>query len=377
MGAKFSRRTIDEIREDVNRAVMLDHFLTAEGIGTAGTFKEAHRKARGLLDTIASEGEPAESEDITDCDDERMKWFSSWFKDKPNLEDSILHLLSWRLSDARSCFLGDANSLLLPAAFFTEALLSIKDAFPEITRFTIYGRTRSAAKKKIEELGAFAKAGLHRIHFGIESGSDRVLGFMRKGETAEEHIEACAKTRASGLSPSVYIMPGLGGTAWSNEHALETARVLSEARPDFVRLRSLEIFPGTGLSEAVQRGEFVETSEEQVVREIKTIIANTDGEMTIMSDSASNLLNVNGRLPHDRRNMLSVIDSYLSLSSGEKLSFSLSSRLQSFMGQYGGVTPDILSALRPYLTDEGIDTERMPEEEIEKVVRLIRSKLMP
>jgi len=26
MGAKFSRRTIDEIREDVNRAVMLDHF---------------------------------------------------------------------------------------------------------------------------------------------------------------------------------------------------------------------------------------------------------------------------------------------------------------------------------------------------------------
>jgi hypothetical protein len=56
MGAKFSRRTIDEIREDVNRAVMLDHFLTAEGIGTAGTFKEAHRKARGLLDTIASEG---------------------------------------------------------------------------------------------------------------------------------------------------------------------------------------------------------------------------------------------------------------------------------------------------------------------------------
>jgi len=75
--------------------------------------------------------------------------------------------------------------------------------------------------------------------------------------------------------------------------------------------------------------------------------------------------------------MLSVIDSYLSLSDREKLSFSLSSRLQSFMGQYGGVTQDILSALSPHLTDEGIDTERMPEEEIEKVIRLIRSKLMP
>ena len=370
---------MDEIKEDVRRAVVLDRFLTEEGIATAGTFEEAYRKARGLLDRVAPGEQPAEKEgvDAAGGDDERMKWFSSWFKDKADLEDSVLHLLSWRLSGSRSCFLGDANSLLLPVSFFTEALLSIREAFPEITRFTIYGRTRSAAKKKTGELEAFARAGLHRIHFGIESGSDRVLIFMRKGETANEHIEACRKTRDSGLSPSVYVMPGLGGAAWSDEHALETARVLSLARPEFVRLRTLEIFPKTGLSEAIRTGDFVETPEEQVVREIRTIIANTDGETTIMSDSASNLLSVNGRLPHERNRMLSLIDDYLSLSRRGKLSFSLSSRLQSFMGQYGGVTPDILSALRPYLTDEGIDTERMPEEEIEKVIRLIRSKLMP
>ena len=377
MGARFSRRSIDEIKEDVRRAVILDRFLAREGITTASTFEAAYGKARGLISKVAPSEPAPKKEGVSDADDERIQWFSSWFKDAPTLEESILNLLSWRLEGAGTCFLGDANSLSLPARFFTEALLSIRDAFPKITRFTIYGRTRSAAKKKIGELEAFAKAGLHRVHFGLESGSDRVLSFMQKGETAHDHIEACKKTRDAGLSPSVYIMPGLGGKAWSEEHASATASTLSEARPDFVRLRSLEVFPATGLSEAERRGEFVEASEEQVVAEIRTIIADTDGEMTIMSDSASNLLNVNGRLPENRKAMLSVIDAYLSLSGKEKLSFSLSSRLQSFVGQYGGITPDILSALSPYLTNGGIDTERIPERDMERIIRLIRSKLMP
>jgi hypothetical protein len=379
MGARFSRRAIEEVREDVRRAAALDRFLAAEGVTTAGSFDEAYRKARALLFAAGAGSSTAEEPraDAADDEDERMRWFSSWFKDKPDLEDSVLHLLSWRFSGAGSCFLGDANSLLLPASFLTEAMLSIREAFPELDRFTIYGRTRSAARKKAGELAAFAAAGLHRVHFGIESGSDRVLAFMQKGEAAEDHLEACRKTREAGLSPSVYVMPGLGGAAWSDEHAHATARVLSLARPDFVRLRTLEIFPRTGLSEAAQRGDFIESTEEQVAAEIRTIVAETDGETTIMSDSASNLLSVNGRLPDDRKAMLSRIDDYLSLAPREKLTFSLSSRLQSFMGQYGGATPDIMSALSPYLTDEGIDTKRFPEREMERTIRLIRSKLMP
>jgi hypothetical protein len=381
MGARFSRRSIDEVRQDVARAVALDCLLADEGILSAGTFDEAYGKARALLATMAKETQPVRSSPGDERDpaggDRETDWFSSWFKDKPDLEDSLLQLLSWRLGGSRSCFLGDANSLILSAGFFAEAVGCIREAFPEIARFTIYGRTRSAARKKEVDLQAFARAGLHRIHFGIESGSDRVLSFMRKGETAQDHVEACGKTRASGMSPSVYVMPGLGGAAWSEEHAAETARVLSEARPDFVRIRSLEIFQGTDLAEATAKGDFVEASEEQVVREIRTLVADTDGEMTIMSDSASNLLDVNGRLPDDRKGMLAVIDHYLYLSPREKLSFSLSSRLQSFIGQYGGVTPDILAPLRPYLTEEGIDTQRMPEGEMVRITRLIRAKLMP
>lgn len=49
----------------------------------------------------------------------------------------------------------------------------------------------------------------------------------------------------------------------------------------------------------------------------------------------------------------------------------------SFVGQYGGLTQDIPSALSPYLTDGGIDIKGIPEGDGEKIIRLVRSKLMP
>lgn len=200
---------------------------------------------------------------------------------------------------------------------------------------------------------------------------------MKKGEKAEDHIEGCRKTREAGMSPSVYIMPGLGGARWSGEHARETARVLTEARPDYVRIRTLEVFPGTALAGAIMDGQFIEASEEQVVCEIRTIVEQTDTDTVIVSDSASNLLDVGGKLPHDRPQMLQATDDYLGLSAREKLIFSLSSRLQSFVGQYGGVSEDIVEAVKPYLKDSAIDTTKASNEELQWIIRLIRSKLMP
>ena len=114
-----------------------------------------------------------------------------------------------------------------------------------------------------------------------------------------------------------------------------------------------------------------------MVREIRTLVEQTEAPCEIVSDSASNLLSVNGRLPEDRQRMLSVIDRYLDLSPREKLAFSLQSRLGSFYGQYGGLTKDIVKAVKPFLKGERIDITRAPEEHVSEAIRLIRSKLMP
>jgi radical SAM superfamily enzyme YgiQ (UPF0313 family) len=383
-GARFSKRPIEDVKEDIRSAKLIDDLLFQEGLGGGFRDGDAYERLARVLDRIRrakgpltlSEEEP--KEEIPEDLDPRLRWFLSWFKDKPRLEDSLNHVLSWRLGGARTCFMGDADSLILKPQFITEAIDHIKGHFPSIQRFTVYGRTRTAARvRTLEELRAFHNAGLDRVHFGLESGSDAVLKFMRKGVTREEHIEGGLKVTESGLSCSVYVMPGLGGVNWSEAHARDTADVITQISPDYVRIRSLQIFPQTPLEKAVKRGEFTEASEEQVVKEIRILLETIDTETEIVSDSASNLLSINGRLPQHREAMLKEIDAYLVLPDREKRLFSLKSRLQSFLGQYGGLTEDIAHALNPFFQKGRLDVSRASGSEVEKITSLIRSKLMP
>jgi radical SAM superfamily enzyme YgiQ (UPF0313 family) len=386
LGSGFSRRTLDEVKADVRRAKAIDDLLYAHGIGDGLGMGSEYRRAAELINRIrmmgggaASVGDrhacpPQRMEDL----DPRMEWFLSWFKDEPTLEDSVYHVLQWRMGGGNTCFLGDADSMVLDPAFLGGAISYIKIHFPALTRFTVYGRTKTVVKRRsVKDLAAYAKAGLHRIHFGLESGSDAVLELVRKGVTAREHIEACGMVRAAGMSPSVYVMPGLGGAALSEQHAQETAATLTRCRPDFIRLRSLEIFPHTGLDEMAQRNEFVEATEEQVAREIRVLVGEIGCETELLSDSASNLLEVYGRLPEDRAAMLRVIDSYLELSPREKLEYSLEARLGHFLGQYGRPSDDVVDVLRPMLSGDNLVLSRATDDELRNAIHLIRSKLMP
>jgi histone acetyltransferase (RNA polymerase elongator complex component) len=104
--------------------------------------------------------------------------------------------------------------------------------------------------KELEEVG------LSRIHTGLESGCDAVLDYMQKGTTAEQHIRGGRKVVESGISLSEYVMPGLGGRKMSPQHIKETARVLNEINPDFIRLRSLAVRSDMPLWSMVESGDF-------------------------------------------------------------------------------------------------------------------------
>jgi radical SAM superfamily enzyme YgiQ (UPF0313 family) len=383
-GSRFSKRGIEEVKEDIRRAKLIDDLLLEQGISDGPYSYAGYSRVTELAHRIEGAQEEAghvveeNRQEVPDDLDPRLVWFLSWFKDKPDLEDSLSHVLTWRMAGGKTCFMGDADSLILKPEFMTEILDEIKENFPSIHRFTVYGRTRTAARvRKLEELKAYREAGLDRVHFGLESGSNTVLKFMNKGVTKEEQIEAGLKTREAGLSCSVYVMPGLGGVRWSEEHAYDTAEVLTNISPDYVRLRTLQVFPQTPLDEARLNGEFIEADEEQVVREIRIMVEEIETETEILSDSASNLLSVNGRLPDDRAVMLGEIDQYLALSKRDKLLFSFESRLRSFMGQYGGPSEDISQALGPYQKRGRIDVSSASDKEIEDIIKLIRSKLMP
>ncbi len=386
VSAKYSKRHIGEVLEDITRAKMMDDYMFEQGIGYPVYSTGAFGRISELAESVkAAQWEaglfPDPPADVICCAedlDPRMAWFLSWFNASPGIKDCMNHILSWRINGGKTCFLGDADSLNLKPDSVSRVIGSIRLNFPSISRFTVYGRTSTAARMRtVKELRELARAGLNRVHFGLESGCDAVLNNVTKGVTAEEHVKGCLKTKEAGLSCSVYVMPGLGGAELSDEHAHDTARVLNSIGPDFIRFRSLEIFPMTGLADAVRDGSFTEASEEQVVREIRTLVMEIEAETELLSDSASNLLSVYGRLPRDRKQMLSEIDGYLSLGRREKLEYSVRARFMSFIDQYGELSEDILSLMLPYMRDNELNLSNAADATLVEIIRLIRSKLMP
>ena len=101
-GARFSKRAIEEVKEDIRSAKHIDDLLFQEGLGRGFGDEDPYERVAHLRDRIRrakrpltlSKEEP--QEEIPQDLDPRLRWFLSWFRDKPRLEDSLYHVLAWR-----------------------------------------------------------------------------------------------------------------------------------------------------------------------------------------------------------------------------------------------------------------------------------------
>jgi radical SAM superfamily enzyme YgiQ (UPF0313 family) len=246
-----------------------------------------------------------------------------------NYSYSYKSVAMWLYYGTGACFLQDADNLIVKTKDLVEMLRFLREKFPELTRVTTYSRSRTVSMKSLDELKEIKEAGLDRVHIGMESGCDPVLKFVRKGVTAERHIDAGRKVIDAGMSLSEYIMPGLGGKAMWREHAIETARVLNRINPHFIRLRSLRVPERTLLYQKIVSGEFEMLSDDEVVEEIKLFIETLDDTLTstLTSDHIMNLLEeVKGKLPDDKQRMLQIIKKYQKLPKGQRLIYRIGRR---------------------------------------------------
>ena len=237
------------------------------------------------------------------------------------------HVALWLGTGGKTAFLQDSNTLLMRTPELIQVIAFLRETIPSLDRVTTYGRSHTAAKKSISELKELKDAGLDRVHIGLETGYDPLLAYMEKGCTAKDHIEGGRKVKAAGISLCEYVMPGLGGKKMSQEHALQTARVLNEIDPDYIRLRSLHVSPAMPLWSSVQDGDFELQTEDEVVKEIAAFIENLQVTSYLRSDHILNLLmEVEGKMPEDKAKCLNVIDRYLSLTDEERLNFKIGRR---------------------------------------------------
>lgn len=245
-----------------------------------------------------------------------------------NYPDGYRSVALWLYGGGKNVFLQDANSLVLKTDQLVDILRYLKETFLTVERITTYARAKTVSKKTVEELQDLYHAGLSRIHIGLESGYDPLLQYVKKGVTPQEHIDAGKKVKESGISLSEYVILGLGGKGMWREHAIETAKVLNQINPDFIRVRTLKVLKVMPLYQKIEKGEFILLGDDEIVVEEKLLIENLEGiASTFASDHILNLLEeVEGKLPEEKEKMLAVIDRYLSLSPEEKMNFRLGRR---------------------------------------------------
>ena len=220
-------------------------------------------------------------------------------------------------AEARTAFIGDADSIIIPVEQLEQILRHLYRHFPRLERVTSYGRARTVLKKPVEELQRLAEAGLSRLHLGLESGDDDTLMKVSKGFTAAQAVEAGLKVKEAGISLSEYVLIGLGGKDRYKEHAEFTASALNRIDPDFIRVRTLAVVAGTPLASMLEEGTFSPCSNLELLEEEKLMIDLLDGiNSTFRSDHVSNLLQLDGKLPQDKADMIEQLDEALELVRG-------------------------------------------------------------
>ena len=150
---------------------------------------------------------------------------------------------------------------------------------------------------------------------------------MDKGVTADEHIRGGQNVKAAGISLSEYILPGLGGRKMTSQHSRETARVLNEINPDFIRVRTLYVRQGMDLWSKIENGDFELQNEDEVIEEVGRTIEELEVTSELKSDHILNLLpELEGKFPEAKQVCLDTIHRYLALPENERLNFRLGRR---------------------------------------------------
>jgi radical SAM superfamily enzyme YgiQ (UPF0313 family) len=214
--------------------------------------------------------------------------------------------------DPPSVFLADGNSIAMRADDLVAVLDRVRRKFPDVERISCYGGARFLRGRKVSDLERLREHGLKIIYMGLESGDDEVLLRVRKGATSGDYVRAAGKLAAAGIELSTYVLAGLGGRERTREHAIGSALTLNEMNPEFIRIRTLVLLPGTPLYGRYRQGGFEECSGREIALETRLLLENLEvADAMFLSDHVSNYLPLYGKLPGDKEEMVAAIDRVL------------------------------------------------------------------
>ena len=215
--------------------------------------------------------------------------------------------------DVEKVFLCDGDAI----AIETDTLLTIIDTlystFPSLRHIGSYVGPQSTLTKSKEELRALRRAGLTKAYIGVETGDDELLRKVKKGVGYDEMLRAGRLLVEADINLSVMVLLGLAGPGEASvRHALATAKICNEMKPQYLAALTVTPVQGTVLYRQVQKGEFQLLDPFETLAEMKQIFENiTMDNLKFVGTHASNYLPITGTLQKDKQKMIALVDKVL------------------------------------------------------------------
>ncbi|HQP07196.1 MAG TPA: radical SAM protein [Smithellaceae bacterium] len=223
--------------------------------------------------------------------------------------------------DVEKVFLCDGDAIAIETETLLQILQALYATFPSLRHVGSYVGPQSTLTKSPDELRVLRSAGLTKAYIGVETGDDELLKKVHKGVGRAEMLEAGRRLVEAGINLSAMVLLGLAGPGEpSRRHALATAQICDEMKPQYLAALTVTPVPGTVLYRQVQKGEFQLLDPFETLAEMKMIFENiTLDPLKFVGTHASNYLPVTGTLQKDKQKMIALVDSVLTGRDGRLL----------------------------------------------------------
>ncbi len=166
----------------------------------------------------------------------------------------------------RRVFLADGDAMTLSFRRLKLIVASIKQHLPDVQRVASYCLPRNLKNKSADELAELRELGLSLYYVGCESGDDLVLDRVSKGETLDSSLAALKKIKAAGARSSVMILNGMGGKRYSEQHAINSARLMNAAQPEYLSTLVVSFPLGMDRYQEGFKGEFEPLDQLEIIQ---------------------------------------------------------------------------------------------------------------
>lgn len=184
----------------------------------------------------------------------------------------------------------------------------IRRYLPEAETIGCFVRVTDTADKTDRELSALGEAGYDGITIGAETGDGQSPAFMDKGCRPEDILTQCRRLDRAAIRYSFFYLAGVSGAGRGEEGALATAALCNQLHPQRIGTSMLTVCPHAALWREIQQGRWQEAGELEKYRELRVLVERLDIPVVFAALGASNAVQLQGRLPEQREQLLAALD---------------------------------------------------------------------